>query len=58
LAKNCWPAPAYTNGIAIPFVVGNLGLTKEEEAAIVAYLKTLTDLHTPQAPPPYKKPRR
>jgi cytochrome c peroxidase len=58
LAKNCWPAPAYTNGIAIPFVMGNLGLTKEEEAAIVAYLKTLTDTHTPKAPPPYKRPRQ
>jgi|MudIll2142460700_1097286.scaffolds.fasta_scaffold21581_2 cytochrome c peroxidase len=55
LANNCWPAPAYTTGsIAIPAVVGNLGLTKEEEAAIVAYLKTFTDTYTPKQPKPYK----
>ncbi|HUL38215.1 MAG TPA: cytochrome c peroxidase [Thermodesulfobacteriota bacterium] len=58
LANNCWPAPAYTNGTAIPFVIGNLGLTAEEEAAIVAYLKTLTDYYTPEEPPPYKPYKR
>jgi cytochrome c peroxidase len=57
LVNNCWPAPAYSGpGIAIGAVVGNLGLTKEEEAAIVAYLKTFTDIYTPVAPPPYKQP--
>ena len=54
LANNCWPAPAYGGG-AIPFLLGNLGLTEEEEAAIVAYMKTLTDYHTARAPKPYKK---
>jgi cytochrome c peroxidase len=53
LANNCWPAPAYSGG-AIPFLVGNLGLTAEEEAAIVVYMRTLTDEHTAKAPEPYK----
>ena len=53
LANNCWPAPAYSNG-AIPFLVGDLGLTADEEAAIVAYMETLTDLYTPRAPQPYR----
>jgi cytochrome c peroxidase len=54
LANNCWPEPAYGGG-AIPFLVGDLGLTVEDEAAIVAYLKTLTDQHTAKAPIPYKR---
>ena len=53
LANNCWPAPA-NGGSAIPFIVGNLGLTADDEAAIVAYLRTLTDEHTATAPKPYK----
>jgi len=53
LANNCWPAPA-NPGAPIPILLGNLGLTSEQEAAIVAYLKTLTDAHTPKAPKPYK----
>jgi cytochrome c peroxidase len=57
LANNCWPTPAYGGG-AIPFLVGDLGLTAEDEAAIVAYLKTLTDEHTAQAPRPYASSRR
>lgn len=52
--RNCWPAPAYEFPSAIPFLVGDLKLTAEDEAAIVAYLKTLTDQHTPQKPKPYK----
>ena len=59
LANNCWPEPAHANpgqtgSPAIPFLLGNLGLTAEEEAAIVAYMKTLTDTVTPKAPKPYK----
>jgi cytochrome c peroxidase len=34
--------------------IGNLGLTPEEEADIVAYLKTLTDTLKVQDPKPYK----
>jgi hypothetical protein len=54
LANNCWPAPAYSVGIPMPNLIGDLKLTIEEEAAIVAYMKTFTDEFTPQAPAPYK----
>jgi cytochrome c peroxidase len=60
-SKNCWPYPEFPNNPAapdaagaMPFLVGNLGLTAEDEAAIVAYLKTLTDTKTPERPKPYK----
>jgi cytochrome c peroxidase len=60
LAKNCWPFPEFPGNPAapdaagaMPFLVGNLGLTAEDEAAIVAYLKTLTDKETPEAPKPH-----
>lgn len=47
-ANNCWPAPEFDNNlVAPPFIVGNLGLTASEEAALVAYLKTLSDTVTP-----------
>jgi cytochrome c peroxidase len=61
LKKNCWPAAAYplTFGIARGGpLVGNLGLTAEQEAAIVAYLHTLSDTYTPKAPKPYVSKRR
>jgi cytochrome c peroxidase len=57
LANNCWPKPEFPNPAG--FVIGNLGLThgigpnkvdNSEEAALVAYLKTLVDRHTAQAP--------
>jgi cytochrome c peroxidase len=48
LQNNCWPAPEFSNPIR--GLVGNLRLTLEEEAALVAYLKTLTDQHTPTNP--------
>jgi cytochrome c peroxidase len=56
LALNCWPAPEYPDvpGLAIGAIFGNLGLTPEEEAAIVAYLKTFTDTYTAKQPAPYK----
>jgi cytochrome c peroxidase len=53
LANNCWPEPAYP-GAPMPFLLGDLKLTAEEEAAIVAYLQTFTDQHTPKQPKPYK----
>jgi cytochrome c peroxidase len=53
LANNCWPEAAYP-GAPMPFLLGDLKLTAEEEAAIVAYLKTLTDEHTAKQPKPYK----
>ncbi|HEX2525354.1 MAG TPA: cytochrome c peroxidase [Geminicoccus sp.] len=48
LQNNCWPAPEFPNPAV--FVVGNLGLTASEEAAIVAYMKTLSDERTPKKP--------
>lgn len=54
LANDCWPAPEHEGpGIAIPFLLGDLGMTPEHEAALVAYMKTLTDGVTATAPPPY-----
>ena len=46
LAANCWPlpeAPANVNRTEL----GNLGLTPKDEAAIVAFLKTLSDGYVP-----------
>ncbi len=40
---NCWPAPEYPDTVN-KTELGNLGLTDQEEADIVAFLKTLTDL--------------
>ena len=59
LQQNCWPAPevdgtVFKLPIKGPGVIGNLGLTAEEEAKIVAYPKTLTDTYTAKAPKPYK----
>jgi cytochrome c peroxidase len=48
LQNDCWPAPEFPNPAR--GVIGDLGLTPEEEDAIVAYLKTLTDQHTPTKP--------
>lgn len=54
LEQNCWPAPEHPDSVPPPFIIGNFGLTAEDEAAIVAYLKTFTDTVTPLAPQPYK----
>ncbi|MEW6764389.1 MAG: cytochrome c peroxidase [Pseudomonadota bacterium] len=51
LANNCWPkAEGNAEATKAGFVMGDLGLTDAEEDAIVAYLKTLDDEHTPTAP--------
>lgn len=54
LANDCWPAPEWPATVAISRLVGAIGLTPDQEAALVAYLKTLTDAYTPSAPTPYK----
>jgi cytochrome c peroxidase len=54
LRRNCWPAPEYASP-AIPILLGDLGLTLEDEAALVAYLKTFTDHYTPEPPKPYRR---
>lgn len=46
LANECWPAPEVTDNVNTA-ELGDLGLTPEEEAAIVAFLKTLSDGYTP-----------
>ena len=46
LAANCWPAPEVSTNLNTA-ELGNLGLTPDEEAAIVAFLKTLSDGYTP-----------
>jgi cytochrome c peroxidase len=48
LANDCWPKSEFPNPAA--FIIGNNGLTTEQEKAIVAYIKTLSDSHTPAAP--------
>jgi cytochrome c peroxidase len=39
---NCWPAPEVEANMT-RVIVGNLGLTPEEEAAVVAFMRTLSD---------------
>ncbi|MGR5063758.1 cytochrome-c peroxidase [Photobacterium sp. DNB22_13_2] len=53
IANNCWPTPEYSENTPPPAIVGNLLLTAEEEAAIVAYLKTLSDTTVVETPKPY-----
>jgi cytochrome c peroxidase len=42
LAAGCWPAPEVAENVNTA-ELGNLGLTPDEEAAIVAFLKALSD---------------
>jgi len=42
LAANCWPAPEVSMNVNHD-ELGNLGLSADDEAAIVAYLRTLSD---------------
>jgi cytochrome c peroxidase len=42
MAAGCWPAPEYAATVNRA-QLGNLGLSSSEEAAIVAYLRTLSD---------------
>jgi len=57
LQNNCWPAPEFSGPVG--GIIGDLGLShaigpdavpNSEEAALVAYLKTLIDDHTPDVP--------
>lgn len=40
--RDCWPAPEIADNV-LQDEIGNLKLTPQEEAAIVAFLKTLSD---------------
>jgi cytochrome c peroxidase len=42
IAADCWPAPEIAENVNVD-ELGNLGLSYEEEMAIVAFLKTLSD---------------
>jgi cytochrome c peroxidase len=46
LAEDCWPAPEVAENVNRD-ELGDLGLSPEEEAAIVAFLKTLSDGYQP-----------
>jgi len=46
LAADCWPEPEVAQNVNTD-ELGDLGLTPEEEAAIVAFLKTLSDGYVP-----------
>lgn len=46
LAADCWPPPEVAENVNTD-ELGDLGLTPKEEAAIVAFLKTLSDGYTP-----------
>ncbi|PSU45400.1 methylamine utilization protein [Photobacterium frigidiphilum] len=52
IANNCWPTSEYP-GTTARGITGDLRLTPKEEAAIVAYLKTLTDTTVVKSPLPY-----
>jgi cytochrome c peroxidase len=43
---DCWPAPETTESLN-KSKVGNLGLSNEEEDALVAFMQTLTDGFSP-----------
>lgn len=49
LAQNCWPVAEVTDNINTD-ELGDLGLSEEEEDAIVAFMKTLTDGYMAPAP--------
>lgn len=46
LAADCWPAPEVPETVNRD-ELGDLGLTAQEEAAIVAFLRTLSDGYVP-----------
>ena len=46
LTADCWPAPEVAKNVNTE-ELGDLGLTEDEEADIIAFLKTLSDGYTP-----------
>lgn len=46
LAANCWPAPEVAANVNTD-ELGDLGLSAEQEAAVVAFMKTLSDGYIP-----------
>jgi hypothetical protein len=58
MARGCWPLAEVNNGrlssATTPNLFGDLGLTAEEEAALVAFLRTMTDKETVDDPRPFR----
>lgn len=55
--RDCWPAaetPAHPGSARGTILVGDLGLTSNEEAAVVAYMRTLSDYEVLRRPRPYR----
>jgi hypothetical protein len=46
LAAECWPAPEVMENVNTA-ELGDLGLSPEEEAAIIAFMKALSDGYVP-----------
>ncbi|MGF1681334.1 cytochrome c peroxidase [Photobacterium minamisatsumaniensis] len=53
MADNCWPDPEFSDTRPPSFIIGDLKLTTNEELAIVAYLKTLSDTSEAKSPSQY-----
>jgi len=49
IKANCWPAPEVSNNVNKE-ELGNLGLTPDQEAALVAFMRTLSDGYKPPRP--------
>ncbi len=43
LANDCWPAPEVAENVVTGDLVGNLGLTEEEENALVVWMDAMSD---------------
>jgi len=43
LAEDCWPAPEVSENVVGAPLMGNLGLTGEEEDALVAFMEAMSD---------------
>ena len=52
LEYNCWPEPENTGLLAVGLLIGDMGMSIEQEAALVAYMKTLSDIPTPRSRSP------
>jgi cytochrome c peroxidase len=54
MARGCWPLAEVNNGRLLsgttPDLFGDLGLTGKEEAALVAFMRTMTDKETVDDP--------
>lgn len=54
LSQGCWPAPEVSSNLLAPAAdparpdIGNLGLSDDEEDAIVAFMRTLSDGYVPR----------